>query len=241
MSKLHRTGCLVCGAELAYQTGHDDLECFLCHRIVPSTVKCREGHFVCDRCHSLSGNDFVEEVCVNSTSRDPMELVRVLMNSAKVPMHGPEHHFIVPAALLTAYYNIKGDPEQKRKKIKEARARSSNILGGFCGYYGDCGAAVGTGIFVSLITDSTPLSTREWRLSNTVTAKSLLSVAIHGGPRCCKRNTWLSITEAVNFLKENLHMTMKIEKDTQCHYSALNKECLKDKCLYYSKRDVFEE
>jgi len=186
----------------------------------------------------LSGNDFVEEVCLNNTSKDPMELVRVLMNSAKVPMHGPEHHFIVPAALLTAYYNIKGDPEQKRRKIKEARARSYNILGGFCGYYGDCGAAVGTGIFLSLITDSTPLSTTGWRLSNTVTAKSLLSVAVHGGPRCCKRNTWLSITEAVNFLEENLQVKMNIEKDTKCSYSALNKECLKEKCLYYSKRDV---
>jgi len=238
MAKLHRTGCLICGAELTYQTGHDDLQCFLCHRTVPSTVKCREGHFVCDRCHSLSGNDFVEEVCLNNTSKDPMELVRVLMNSAKVPMHGPEHHFIVPAALLTAYYNIKGDPEQKRRKIKEARARSSNILGGFCGYYGDCGAAVGTGIFLSLITDSTPLSTTGWRLSNMVTAKSLLSVAVHGGPRCCKRNTWLSITEAVNFLEENLQVKMNIEKDTKCSYSALNKECLKEKCLYYSKRDV---
>jgi hypothetical protein len=241
MSKLHRTGCLVCGAELAYQTGHNDLECFLCHRTVPSTVKCVEGHFVCDRCHSLSGNDFVEEVCLNSTSKDPMELVGVLMNSTKVPMHGPEHHFIVPAALLTAYYNIMGDSEQKRRKVKEARARSSNILGGFCGYYGDCGAAVGTGIFLSLITDSTPLSTRDWRLSNMVTAKSLLSVAIHGGPRCCKRNTWISITEAVNFLEENLQMTISAEKDIKCNYSALNKECLKENCLYYSKRDVSAE
>jgi hypothetical protein len=189
----------------------------------------------------LSGNDFVEEVCLNSTSKDPMELVRVLMNSAKIPMHGPEHHFIVPAALLTAYYNLKGDPEQKKMKIKEARARSSNILGGFCGYYGDCGAAVGTGIFLSLITDSTPVSTRDWKLSNMVTAKSLLSVAAHGGPRCCKRNTWLSISEAVSFLEENLQVTMSTEKDTKCNYSALNKECLREDCPYYSRRDVSGE
>jgi hypothetical protein len=88
---------------------------------------------------------------------------------------------------------------------------------------------------MSLITDSTPLSTRDWRVSNMVTAKSLLSVAIHGGPRCCKRNTWLSITEAVDFLEENLQVTMNIEKDTKCNYSVLNRECLKEKCLYYHK------
>ncbi|VUT25840.1 MAG: hypothetical protein MOIL_01256 [Candidatus Methanolliviera sp. GoM_oil] len=56
-------------------------------------------------------------------------------------------------------------------------------LGGFCGYHGDCGAAVGTGIFISLITDATPLSKHEWKLSNLMTAKSLLSIANHGGPR----------------------------------------------------------
>jgi hypothetical protein len=37
------------------------------------------------------------------------------MNSEQVPMHGPEHHFIVPAVLLAAYYNIKDDPEEKKR------------------------------------------------------------------------------------------------------------------------------
>jgi hypothetical protein len=170
--------------------------------------------------------------------RDPLELARTIMNSDKVPMHGPEHHFIVPAVLLAAYYNIKGDPEEKRKKIKEARARSSNILGGFCGFYGDCGAAVGTGIFVSLVTGATPLSKGEWRLSNTMTAKSLLSVANHGGPRCCKRNTFLSILQAVDFSKEKLHVGMNIDKSRKCDYSGLNAECLRSECPLYQETRI---
>jgi hypothetical protein len=99
--------------------------------------------------------------------KDPFELAKIIMNNVKVPMHGPEHHFIIPAVLLAAYYNVKGDLSEKRRKIKEARRRSSNVLGGFCGFYGDCGAAVGTGIFMSLITESTPLSVAEWRLQRT--------------------------------------------------------------------------
>jgi hypothetical protein len=138
-------------------------------------------------------------------------------------MHGPEHHFLVPAVLLAAYYNIKGDTEQKKRKIKAARERSSNILGGFCGFHGDCGAAVGTGIFVSLVTEATPLSIEEWRLSNMMTSKSLYSVAIHGGPRCCKRNTFLSIIEAVKFLEENFGITMRIDKKIRYVFSTLNK------------------
>jgi hypothetical protein len=77
MSK-SQSRCLICGAEslVTHLTCHDDLQCFLCYRIVLSSAKCREGHFVCDRCHSLSGNDFVEGVCVNRPSKDPTELVR---------------------------------------------------------------------------------------------------------------------------------------------------------------------
>jgi hypothetical protein len=239
LSKTHRrTGCIVCGKELVYQIVHKNLECLICHRTRPSNATCLSGHFVCDRCHSLSANDLVEEACINSVSRDPLELARMIMNSDKVPMHGPEHHFIVPAVLLAAYYNIKGDPEEKRRKIKEARARSSNILGGFCGFYGDCGAAVGTGIFVSLVTGATPLSKGEWRLSNTMTAKSLLSVANHGGPRCCKRNTFLSILQAVDFSKEKLHVGMNIDKSRKCDYSGLNAECLRSECPLYQETRI---
>jgi hypothetical protein len=204
-----------------------------------SHVECRNGHFVCDECHRLSANDLVESFCVNSNSKEPMELATVLMNSPKLQMHGPEHHFLVPAVLLTTYYNIKGDRKEKIRKIKEARMRSSNILGGFCGFYGDCGAAVGTGIFISLITGSTPLSKKAWQLSNLMTAKSLHSVAIHGGPRCCKRNAFLSITEAVNFLRDSFGIVVNINKNIKCVFSPLNKECLKEKCLFYSKACAF--
>ena len=66
-----------------------------------------------------------------------------------------------------------------------------------------------------------------------MTAKSLLSVANHGGPRCCKRNTFLSIMQAVEFSEENLHVAMNIDKGTKCDYSTLNAECLKNECPFY--------
>ena len=112
--------------------------------------------------------------------------------------------------------------------------RATEIEPSFC-VCGDCGAAVGTGIFVSLVTGATPLSKEEWRLSNMMTSKSLLSVANHGGPRCCKRNTFLSIMEAVDFSEENLNVAIKIDKSRKCDYSAMNAECLRNGCPFYSK------
>lgn len=229
-----RSGCVVCGEELVYGKS-EKLECYYCHQVFDANVKCKEGHYVCDKCHSLPANDLIEHYCTTSRLEDPLELALILMRNPRVKMHGPEHHFLVPAVLLATYYNIKGDQKEKKLKIEEARLRSSRILGGFCGFYGDCGAAVGTGIFISLITGATPLCTQEWKLSNMMTARSLSSIANHGGPRCCKRNTYLAINEAVNFLKENFGIQMKINRNLKCEFNDLNKECLKEECPYYPR------
>jgi hypothetical protein len=234
MMPVYREGCLVCGKGLVYgKTGK--LECFYCHRVYDSNVKCEAGHFVCDECHSMSGNDLIESFCTATRLEEPLKLALILMRNPRIKMHGPEHHFLVPAVLLAAYYNIKKDYKEKGPKIREARLRSSKILGGFCGFYGDCGAAVGTGIFMSLITNSTPLSKQEWKLSNSMTARSLLAIANHGGPRCCKRNTYLAINEAVDFLEENMGVTMIINRNIRCEFRDLNKECLKEKCPFFPR------
>ena len=229
----YQTGCLVCGNELVYRKT-EELDCFYCHKLYESNVKCESGHFVCGQCHRSSGNDVIENVCINTKLENPLEIALSLMDNSKIKMHGPEHHFLIPAALLAAYYNFKKDSAEKDIKIREARRRASNVLGGFCGFYGDCGAAVGTGIFISLITNSTPLSLHEWKLSNLMTAKSLLTIANHGGPRCCKRNTFLAIIETINFLKTHFKVTIKIEKNIRCRFTHLNKECLTRQCPFYA-------
>ena len=235
-----KVDCLICGKEIVYGKP-EKMECYYCHKVYESNARCESGHFVCDGCHSASANELIKSFCIATQLEDPLEIALILMRSPQVKMHGPEHHFLVPASLLAAYYNIKKNPNEKKTKIEDAKRRSAKILGGFCGFYGDCGAAVGTGIFISLITNSTPLSVEGWKLSNLMTAKSLLTIANHGGPRCCKRNTYLAIREAVNFVKLNLGTAMKTKKKILCEFSDLNKECLKQACPYYPKETLTEK
>lgn len=233
MTTDHKTGCLICGEKLIYGKEPTPIECFYCKQASDSNVKCRNGHYVCDRCHSLPAMELVENYCNYSNSENPLELALTLMRNANVKMHGPEHHFLVSAVLLAAYYNRKREYGKKPTKLRMAKKRASNVLGGFCGFYGDCGAAVGTGIFVSLITDATPLSVAEWKLANLVTAKSLLTIAEHGGPRCCKRNTYLALMETVEFLKETLDVTLEVNEGYECEFHDLNSECLRQSCPFY--------
>ncbi len=54
-----KKGCLICGWELVYGLS-EKLECFYCYRTYEANVKCIDGHFVCDTCHSLPANDLIE-------------------------------------------------------------------------------------------------------------------------------------------------------------------------------------
>ena len=222
-----KCGCFFCGKDLIYSDKSEEIVCFYCGTNFSTNVKCSDGHYVCDKCHSQAANDIIEEYCIASTSTNPYEIAISVMKHPSVKMHGPEHHFLVPAALIASYYNKNGDISKKGAKIRMARKRAETVPGGSCGFHGNCGAAVGTGIFTSLIYDVTPLSAENWQRANKMTAESLLRIAKHGGPRCCKRDTYLAIDTVAK------NMDWDIDTAIECDFSHLNKECLEDNCLYY--------
>jgi len=228
------TGCLICGADLEYLSEPEKMECLYCREHHFSSSRCVRGHFICDRCHRMGAEDLIESTTIRSTSNDPFAIAESLLESPTMKMHGPEHHFLVPAVLIAALYNHTGEQEKKERGIKSARRRAEMIKGGSCGFLGDCGAAVGTGIFVSVITGATPLSREEWRLANLMTARALEEIAQHGGPRCCKRNTFLALGSAVRFLSSEMGIVLPKPDRIVCRYSSQNKECLGEKCVFFS-------
>jgi hypothetical protein len=159
------------------------------------------------------------------------------MEHPSISMHGPEHHFLVPAVLLTAYNRVKPGSNLP-VQLKQARQRAEGVRGGSCGFCGNCGAAVGTGIFISLITGTTPLSKATWQLCNRMTAESLLSIAEHGGPRCCKRDTFLALQSADAFLQKEFDTRLEMPDSITCDFSPRNKECLKEGCPFYNQGGV---
>lgn len=177
--------------------------------------------------------DPVTALCLKETSRNPIEILEKLMSQPDCPMHGPTHHVLVGAALLTAYNNSL--PDSSKLDLKEAlaemRERGEQVPGGACGYMGACGASISTGIFLSIVTRNTPLSTDTWRLCNLMTARALEQVALNGGPRCCKRDSYLSVLTAIDFVKENLGVEM-VKPEVHCTRSQINEQCIGKKCPF---------
>jgi hypothetical protein len=231
----HRTGCLACGAELRYLPEAQRMVCAGCARPFESSASCVNGHFFCDLCHSGDTMEVLERLCLDSAETDPAALTRAAMHHPKVKMHGPEHHFLTPAALLTAWCNLRGEPpERKAALLAEARRRAAQVPGGVCGAWGACGAAIGTGIFVSVVTGATPRSREPWASSQAITAEVLGVLARLGGPRCCKRNTWLATLAAAKFSGKHLGTPMPA-RGARCDFSPLNPDCHTEHCPFYPR------
>ncbi len=226
-----RTGCLICGAPLHYFQQERELECALCHRKFPANASCEAGHFVCDECHTRRGLEVIREACGKSASRDPITLMQEIMENPFLYMHGPEHHVLVGAALLTAYHNCGGDIDLPQA-LSAMEERGKQIPGGVCGFCGCCGAAVSTGIFVSIATGATPLAAESWGLANSMTGKALERIGALGGPRCCKRDSFTAVLAAVEFAREHLGVTMEVPEEVVCTFSRENAQCLGRRCPY---------
>lgn len=230
MNKMEEA-CLVCGKPLEYFTDDKEMKCMFCHKTFKSKAQCIEGHYVCDACHEVRGVEAILEYCLHCHSKNPIYIMMNIMEHPFIYMHGPEHHIMVGAALLTAYVNAGGELDLE-KSLQEMRNRGEQVPGGVCGFWGSCGAGISTGIFVSILTGATPLSQREWSLANQMTAVSLDAVSKAGGPRCCKRNAFLSAIAAAEFVKENFGIEMELPEKIQCTYSKYNQQCIGKRCPF---------
>ena len=224
--------CLVCGAPLVYFTEERPMTCANCGKTFSANAACEHGHFICDACHGSAGRVAVRLRCLELTSRDPVAAALELMALPAIHMHGPEHHTLAGAALLTAYANAGGGINLEQM-LRAMEQRSAKVPGGTCGFWGCCGAAVSVGIFTSLVTGSTPLSGENHGLCNRMTAACLQAIGEAGGPRCCKRNTFLAITTAVPLVREALGVSMDLPEGIACTYVARNGECLGRNCPFH--------
>ncbi len=220
---------LICKAPLEYLLQEQIMECAICHKQESSKTRCINGHYVCSDCHTR-GMDSIFGLCMGESSRNPLDILEKMMAMPFCHMHGPEHHVIVGAALLTAYKNAGGEIDLS-KALQEMNSRGKAVPGGACGFWGACGAGVSTGQFISIVTDSTPLAVEPWGLSNQMTAKALESIGKVGGPRCCKRDSYLAILAAIDFAAEHLNIHMEKTMPV-CTRSGQNNQCIGKRCPF---------
>ena len=233
-------GCLVCGAELVYGAAARRV-CAICSGEFDAEARCENDHFVCDACHSRGAADVIAAICRATTSTDAWTIATELMRSPAVAMFGPEHHVLVGAALLAAYCNATSSGDKLADWLATVLRRGAQVPGGTCGHWGACGAAISAGIFLSTVTESSPMTRRgSWKarpqldayaLCNRLTARCLAAVGDVGGPRCCKRSVGLVVRESVAFLREELGVELP-QPRIVCEFAGSGAGCLGAACVF---------
>lgn len=190
--------------------------------------------------------DLMETACLalfdEGRPLSALAAAEALLALPDLPMHCPGHHYLTPAALLTAAHRACGSPRERLcADLKLAKERSAIIPGGVCGQYGCCGAAIGAGIFASVWQKTSPLSKTGWAAGNRMTARCLDAIASVEGPRCCKRVTYLTLSAAVSAARELLELDLGAAGDIRCPYSGKNRECRKDACPFFRAEPAKEE
>lgn len=229
--------CLICNQGVT--NIEDDIkgQCHICKEGFNPNRSCKNEHYICGDCYNIRVKELISDYVLKTDSKNPEEIMLNIMKKKHLYMHGPIHHYLMPAALLAAYKNAGGDIDLENS-LTIAEERSSNVPGGICGLWGACGAPIGAGIFTSIITDSSPLAGSQWRLPNNITARALEKVSSYGGPRCCKRNAFLTIPTVVDLVEENLGIQMEKMDEFKCFFFNWNNECIEGACPFHPHSKV---
>lgn len=220
--------CAVCDQELFEIDGV--AVCYFCGQLTPAEYLCPNDHHICEECQLASWPQVIERVCQNSRECEPGAIVNRIMKHPISVMHSPQHHVLIAPAVLTALHNS-GQRPLKPGRLASAIERTTDIPFAVCGTRGECGAAVGVGALVSILTKASYLRGRERSLALRATAEALLAIAEAGGPRCCKQSVYLSLETASVFLRRELGLELPVS--IRCDFSGKNGECKKARCQYY--------
>lgn len=177
----------------------------------------------------------MKELCLSEASTDPVEIAIRLMKLDVISIHGPEHHYLDGAAFLTAYRNAGGsiDLENALDILAE---RSSQMPGAMCGFWGVCGSSASVGAALSIIHGTGPMSDDDFYKDNMeFTSEAIRRIGSIGGPRCCKRNAFLSLMAAASFAKRKYGINMFV-KPFACGFADLNETCIKARCPFYPQK-----
>lgn len=177
--------------------------------------------------------ELIKKVLIESNEKNPIVLIRKIMKEEYINMHGPEHHFLDGGALMTAIKN-NGLNFDLDSCLEILAQRAIRMPGAMCGYWGVCGSVASISAVFSILDGTGPLSSDEsYSEHMKFTSKVISNMSKIGGPRCCKRNAFISISEGIKYANEHYGLNIP-GSEISCEFSFRNKQCLKEKCPFFN-------
>jgi 7,8-dihydro-6-hydroxymethylpterin dimethyltransferase len=223
--------CRFCGLRLSLLENAVSARCMVCGERGRTRTWCRDRHFVCETCRGAELMKLIEGMLDNARSADPVELFLRMRESQDLPMHGPEHHALVAAAFLLAYYDQYGTPSWA--DILDALQNAATALpGGSCGYWGACSAGLAVGMAYCAILGSDPTSGAPRAAAHWAVSAILGRIAEYPAARCCRRECLLALQAGCELSAALLPSPLRTAHREPCTQAADNPECIGAECPF---------
>jgi hypothetical protein len=139
---------------------------------------------------------------------------------------------MVPAVLLAACRNA-GFAGVTERQLRVAMQRAAPLPLGACASWGACGAALGVGIAVSVITKATYAKPNERKQALTASALAIEALKDLPAGRCCKAAVYAALTAGVQYLRENLGVDLPDHGVPVCAFRQTNPDCNGRACPFF--------
>jgi 7,8-dihydro-6-hydroxymethylpterin dimethyltransferase len=225
--------CRFCGANLKLLEHAISARCMVCGERGRTRTWCSAGHFVCEGCRGTELMGLLEAMLEAPRTTDPVQTFLALRESQDFPMNGPEHHPLVAAAFLLAYYDQHGEPSWE--DITDAlQTAATELPGGSCGFWGACSAGLAVGIAYCAILGSSPTDGGPRSVAHQAVSRILGRIGEFAGPRCCRRDCLLALQVGCELSAELLPHPVRTSYRDACDQAADNDECLGGVCPFLS-------
>lgn len=176
-------------------------------------------------------NKLIINACKSEKSTNPYVIFNNIASKDFIRIHGPEHHILDGACILTAYHNA-GGKISLDASLEKLASYGLLMPGAMCGIWGVCGSVSSVGAALCIIDGTGPLTTDgTWGNHMLFTSSALRKIGVINGPRCCKRDAFISIMEAVKYINKNYPVSLE-KPEIKCTYSYLNEQCIGKKCPF---------
>jgi hypothetical protein len=229
--------CSLCGRKFHLLANAVNRPCAICGSPTSVRYLCESDHAICASCFTAPYLTYIAGMIdTPGITRDPIEAFLVLRRGYAFPIHGPEHHALVAAALLFAYHRCTGEPS--RETIFNAIQQAAVLPMGSCGIWGACSAALGVGVAYGTILQATPMQGAVRGAMQHIVANILGRIGEYHAPRCCRRETLTALQVACEESAALLPITMVTQVDCRCDQAPSQVDCLRERCPFYAAEQM---
>ncbi|MDO5844747.1 MAG: DUF5714 domain-containing protein [Methanocorpusculum sp.] len=229
--------CPICGTEMIQGFIPLDTKCDLCGNPTIANYYCPNGHHVCNNCGYNMMYEPLRNICLNTKSRNPMEILEKMIDDENIPLMGCKQNLVCALAVYTAYKNNGGKGVELSKGLDMIKDRIARVQVSMCMLGGFCGIPVAMGVAyqaVSTHSDKIDEITATANLMSGHCMTKLMNPNNEGSKNCCIRNSIICTIESARFLNNNFWIDMELPQFIKCKYSDMNPRCNKEKCPFFN-------